>query len=623
MDVEVKQAVSFGPFHLDPEARQLLREGQPVSLTPKAFDALLFLAQNGGRLISKEELMKALWPDAYVCDSNLTQTVFMLRKALGKAESGQSYIVTVPGRGYRFVADVAPPEPVPFPSKSETVPLEKTSGSRRRWSLVVLVVLMGLGAIAGVRWWRARRAVRSDRVLLAVLPFENFTGDPSQEYFSDGLTEDMIAKLGHLNSQKLGVIGRTSVMHYKKSGVAIDQIARDLGVQYVLEGSVQRGTDKIRITAQLIQTKDQSHIWARQYDRQLGEVLTTEDEIAQEIADEIRLTLGDNKKPTPNRQSLTASEYKAYDLYLRGRYFWNKRTAESLRLAIENFQQAIAIAPNYAPAYAGLADSYAMMSGYTFVAPNEAMPKARAAALKALQLDDSLAEAHTSLAEVAENYDWDWETAEKEFRRAIQLNPNYPTAHQWYAEFLAFQGRFDEALAESERAQQLDPLSLIIASDNAAIYYFAGRDDEAIQRFRRVLAMEPTFPRAQLIIAAYAQKGQYDEAFNHLQEWHRKADGPWPWAWEAYLYARIGEKKKVLHAFQEMKRMARREPVESPAMFVVANLGMNNKDETFAWLEKGFRERSNLLTALKVDPLFEPLRGDPRFQEMLRRLKMP
>jgi TolB-like protein/Tfp pilus assembly protein PilF len=456
--------------------------------------------------------------------------------------------------------------------------------------------------------------------MLAVLPFENLTGDAAQEYFSDGLTEEMIAQLGRLDPEHLGVIARTSVMHYKHSQEQLEQIGRELGVQYVLEGSIRRDAGKVRISAQLIQMRDQSHLWARQYDRELINLLALQGEIAQEIADGIQLTLGDNKRIDSTHQaSLSPEAYEAYDLYLKGRYFWNKRTTQGFQHAIEYFQQAIARDPNYARAYAGLADSYALMSGYSLAPQNKLMPKARAAALRAVELDDRLAETHTSLALVTENYDWDWQNAEKEYRRAIQLDPNYATAHHWYAEYLAYQGRFDEAFAEIERARQLDPLSLIIATDNGAILYFSRQYDRAIEQFRAVLDMEPNFPRAHLLIFAYVQKGLFADALADIAKWHRINDAPGIWAIQTYVYGRSGQRAEARRALEKLQQLNQHRQMD-PAPIALAYVGMDNKDETFAWLQKAYSEHSNALTALKVDPIYDPLRSDHRFQELLRRV---
>jgi tetratricopeptide (TPR) repeat protein len=311
--------------------------------------------------------------------------------------------------------------------------------------------------------------------------------------------------------------------------------------------------------------------------------------------------------------------YEAYDLYLKGRYFWNKRTVQGFQQAIEYFQQAIAKDPNSARAYAGLADSYALMSSFTLAPQNEFMPKARTAAQRAVELDDKLAEAHTSLALVTENYDWDWQNAEEEFRRAIQLNSNYATAHHWYAEFLAYQGRFDEAFKESERARQLDPLSLIIATDHGAILYFSRQYDRAIEQFRAVLDMEPNFPRAHLLVFAYVQKGLFADALADIEKWRRVDDAPGSWAIEAYVFGRSGRRVEALRALEKLQQSNRRQQMD-PAAIALAYVGIDNKDEAFAWLQKAYSEHSNAITTLKVDPIYDPLRSDPRFQELLRRV---
>ena len=493
----------------------------------------------------------------------------------------------------------------------------------RRWPVLLGISILLIATTgAYFRWSRSRAGPQPsrERAMLAVLPFENLTGDAGQDYFSDGLTEEMIAQLGRLDPERLGVIARTSVMHYKQSHAPLNQIGRELGVQYVLEGSVRRDSNKVRISAQLIQMKDQTHVWARQYDRELSNLLALQAEIAQEIAGGIQLTLRDHKKiDSVHQASLSPEAYEAYDLYLKGRYFWNKRTSEGFQRAIEYFQQAVATDPSYARGYAGLADSYALMSGYTLAPQNEFMPKARTAARRAVELDDRLAEAHTSLALVTENYDWDWKTAEKEFRRAIQLDPNYATAHHWYAEYLAYQGRFDEAFAEIGRARQLDPLSLIIATDNGAILYFSRQYDRAVEQFRAVLDMEPNFPRAHLLVFAYVQKGLFADALADIEKWRRIDDAPGSWAIQAYVYGRTGQQVEARRALEKLQHLNRRRQMD-PAAIALAYVGMDNKDEAFAWLEKAYSEHSNTLTALKVDPIYDPLRGDPRFQNLLHRV---
>jgi TolB-like protein len=458
--------------------------------------------------------------------------------------------------------------------------------------------------------------------MFAVLPFENLTGDPGQDYFSDGLTEEMIAQLGHLDPNRISVIARTSVMHYKNSPAQLPEIAQDLGVQYVLEGSVRRDSDRVRINARLIQVKDQVPLWSRQYDRELSHLLALQGEIAQEVGDEIQLALGDGRSTANGRVATAApsTSYEAYDLYLKGRYFWNKRNAQSFRQAAEYFQLAIDQDGNYAPAYAGLADTFALMSSYGYVAPAEFIPKARAAALKALQIDESLAGAHASLAVIAQNYDWDWPTAEREYRRAIQLDPDYATAHQWYAECLGFEGRFDEAFAESERARKLDPLSLIVSADYAALLYFSRQYDRSIEEFRRVLEMEPNFPRAYIVIFPLVEKGLFAEALADVDKWKRVVDSPWPVAVQVYVYARSGQMAQARRSLQELRHSDQRQFLD-PAAMLMAHVGMDNKDETFAWLQKCYDARSPL-TTLKVDPMYDPLRSDPRFQKFLHDVRL-
>jgi TolB-like protein/DNA-binding winged helix-turn-helix (wHTH) protein/Flp pilus assembly protein TadD len=620
----------FDDFRLDARNRILLLGQDPVPLTAKALDTLLVLVKSEGRLVTKDDLMKAVWPDSVVEESNLTQTIFMLRKALGQTRD-QGYIVTVPGRGYRFVADVkkvlsdGPVLVATVPAgRVAEIPIRRDRTLFRQWSALLAIALILVGAAGALLWFRSqsRPSPPLGRSMLAVLPFQNLTGDPTQDYFSDGLTEEMISQLGNLDTQHMGVIARTSVMHYKNTQTPLDQIGRELSVQYVVEGSVRRDSERVRISAQLIQMKDQSHIWARQYDRELRGLLTVQGEIAQEIADEIQLTLGEqrelNPKRAPVRSSAAPQSYEVYDLYLKGRYFWNKRTPEGFRQAAEYFQQAIDQDANYARAYAGLADTYGLMSTWGQVPPNEFMPKARSAALRALEIDETLAEAHTSLALVAENYDYDWQTADKEFRRAIQLDPSYATAHQWYAEYLSWQGRFEEALAESERARQLDPLSLIIATDHASILYFSRQYDRAIAQCRAVLDMDPNFNRVRgILLVADVQSGRFAEAMDETAHWTGQPDSTWAWGWRAYVYGRWGRASEAQHALAKFENLFPRYPNDPTQTLLLAYVGTGQKDRALALLQKGYATHSNIVATLNVDPGYDPLRSDPHFQQLL------
>ncbi len=499
----------------------------------------------------------------------------------------------------------------------------------RRWSKkswLVLAATFGIvlivGSVGYIRLSGSRNPPRQPRgrLMLAVLPFQNLTGDPGQEYFSDGMTEEMITQLSNLDPQHLGVIARTSVMHYKNGQAPLDQIGRELGAYYVLEGSVRRDSDKVRITAQLVQMKDQSHLWSRTYDRELSHLLALQGEIAHQIADEIKFTLGDHTSSEPvHASSSSPATYEAYDLYLRGQYFWNKRTVEGFQQAIAYFQQAIAKDPSYARAFAGLADSYALLGSYSLAPQLDFMQKARAAALRALELDDKLPEAHTALALIVQNYDWDWQTAEKEYRRAIELNPNYVTAHHWYAEHLTYRGRLDEAFAESERARQLDPLSLIIAADNGAILYYSRQYDRAIEKWNAVLAMDPAFSRAHLVRYAYVEKGRIADALAEVENYDPVDDTPWRWSSLAYIYGRSGQRAQALRALRKLEQINRRQPMDSAAI-LWAHVGIGDKDQAFVWLEKAYTEHSNTLITLKVEPGYDSLRSDPRFQDVMRRV---
>jgi len=632
--LSLTRVLRFGVFQVNLAARELRKHGVRIRLPGQPFCILSILLEKPGQVITREEMRQRLWSsDTFVdFEHSLNSAIKKLRAALGDTPENSRYIETVPRMGYRFIAPV---EEISTNGRSASETpgatanverADKTEESRhRRWPLFLGIPVVLITVIAGYFAWsraRVRPQPPSGRLMLAVLPFENLTGDSGQDYFSDGLTEEMIAQLGHLDPEHLGVIARTSIMHYKHGHEQLGQIGRELAVHYVLEGSVRRDSGKVRITAQLVQMKDQTPVWSRQYDRELSGLLALQGEIAQEIADEIQPILGsDHKRIAADRKSTTSpSSYEAYDLYLKGRYFWNKRTKDSFQQAAEYFQQAIAKDPNYARAYAGLADTFGLMSTWYLVPQNEFMPKARDAALKALRIDASVAEAHTSLALVAENYDYDWQTAEKEFRQAIQLDPGYGTAHQWYAECLSFQGRFDEALAESERARQLDPLSVIIARDHGTILYFSRQYDRAIEQFRAVREMDPDFPRAGALIEAYVQKGQFADALAELGKLRTHGDALWYWSYLAYICGRSGQRAQAQRALARLEYLVRYSQSELLLPLLVAYAGTDRKDEVIALLQKAYSEHSNSVVTLKVEPHYDALRSDPRFQDLLRRV---
>ena len=653
MDLEparVPGSIKFGEdFEFDSRACRLRRSGRVLKLERIPMEILAVLVEQRGQLVSREHIVERIWgKDVFLdTDNSINGAIRKVRQALRDNPEEPRFIQTVTGRGYRFIApvidhEVQTPEvqrevqrvevvpgpqpqlePQPQPESPAPEPLT-VKPVRSRWWVVFAICIALMVALGAYLWSRSqmRRVPSNGRLMLAVLPFENLTGDASQDYFSDGMTEEMIARLGSLDPLHLGVIARTSVMQYKHNKETLDQIGRELGVQYALEGSFRRDPGGgLRITAQLIKVQDQSHLWVRQYDREPGNLLAIQGDIAQEIANEIEFRIGSNERTKPaDRASLSPSESAAYELYLKGRFFSNKRTVQGLRQASEYFQQAVAKDPQYAPAYAGLAESYALMGAYSGSPQVEYIAKARTAVKRALELDEGLPEAHTALAVIAQNYDWDWATAEKEYRRAIQLNPNYATGHHWYAECLALQGRFGEAFPEIESARQLDPLSLIIAADYGAILYFSRQYDRAIEQFRSVLDMEPNFPRAHMLVWAYTQKGMFADALADAEAWRQTDSSPnWSWVMIAYVSGRSGDQARAKLALERLKRVETHGALD-PLSFAVAYIGMGNNDQALGWLEKACAERSSSLTALKVDPTYDPLRNDPRFQELVRRV---
>ena len=644
MRQEPKHLYEFGPFRLDGPERLLLRDGKPVELTPKAFDTLVALVENSGHLLTKEDLLKRVWPDTFVEEATLAKNVFTLRKALGSTPGEDQYIETVPTRGYRFVGKVREiTESAPAPARRGTGDLpvnaldsvepvavssreDARRGARSRGMMVALVLaacLVAVGYLERQRFW-PQADPPAGRMMLAVLPFANMSGDPAQEYLADGFTEEMITQLGGIEPGRLGVIARTSAMQYKNTQKHADQIGRELGVAYLLEGSLRREGGRVRISAQLIQVRDQTHLWTADYDRDDRDILALQSDVAKAIAGEIRIKL--TPEEHAHRAAPRSVDPQAYKLYLQGRYFWNKRTEPGYVKAVEYFNQAIAQDPKYPQAYAGLADAYALLGSMSNaeMPRREAMPKAKTAALTALQLDPSLAEAHTSLAFVKMHFEWDWPGAQQEFKRAIELNPTYPTAHQWYAYWPVAQGRTGEALEEVRRAQEADPLSLIIMTDTCELLIYAGRYDQAAQQAQKVLELDSNFTLAHVYLAsAYGNKQMYREAMGEIQKALTLTHGSaWVRVGLARTYSLAGQRAKAEAILQELLEDARhRDDLEMGIALVYAALG--EKDQAFAWLEKAYQNRDGSLILLKAAPFYEPLRGDPRFADLERRVGLP
>jgi TolB-like protein/DNA-binding winged helix-turn-helix (wHTH) protein/Flp pilus assembly protein TadD len=626
MEAPLQQPYSFGPFVLDPVEKRLLRDGQPIALPPKALDTLFALVEHRGHVMEKGELLERIWPNTFVEEATLTQNIFTLRKALGDSPDGHQYIETIPKRGYRFVAPVRALEQPRAPANAQSQPRRTPARRLVLWALLgILVLVTSAGLYFRARSRDLQHRSSPNRITLAVLPFQNLTPDPSQEYFSDGLTEEMITQLGGLNPERLGVIARTSAMHYKGTTEFAGQIGRELGVDYLVEGSLRRQGSRVRISAQLIRVRDQMHLWAQDYDRDSTDYLALERDVTHDIAAQIQLRLS----AQPAARASPPSNPNAYDAYLKGRFFWNKRSEQGHLKAIEYFNQAITTDPGYAQAYSGLADAYALLGSNptTAITRQEAMSKARDAALKALTLDDAVAEAHTSLAFVYWHYDWNWPAAEKEFRRALQLNPSYPTAHHWFAYYLVSQGRTDQSIEEIRHAQETDPLSVIINTDFAQILYFAHRYDQAIEQAKRALEMDPQFSLARLALAwSYLEKHRYEAA---VQEAKNVADAPGAGpdfkANLAATYAAAGQATQARDLLLSLKADSERQHAGqlffAPIAQVYAALG--EKEQAFAWLEKDFQNRNGGLTLIKVMPFFDSLHGDPRFADLVRRIGLP
>jgi serine/threonine protein kinase/tetratricopeptide (TPR) repeat protein len=493
-------------------------------------------------------------------------------------------------------------------------------------------------------WWRGKAALAAGGLVLAalltlvtwftlfrgrgeaidsvaVLPFVNVSADPNTEYLSDGITESLINSLSRLPN--LRVISRNSAFRYKGRDRDPRAAARELGVHAVLTGRVVQRGDSLSVGAELVDTRDDRQLWGEQYNRKLADILGVQEEISREISEKLRLRLtGEEKVRMAKRPT---ENIEAYQLYLKGRYYWNKRTEEGFKKGIEYFQQAIEKDPNYALAYAGLADSYALAGmPLSPMSPSERMAKAKAAALKALEIDDTIAAAHTSLAYIEHRFDWDWRGAEKEFKRAIELNPNYATAHQWYAFFLATMGRMDEAIAEAKLAQQIDPLSLVMNAALGRVYHFARQYDRAIDQFRKTIEMDPNFASAHFDIAAsYVEKRMYTEAIAEYQKVLAISGRNLTYLSElGWAHARAGNTLEAMKILNQLKEISRQSYVP-PFAFAFIYIGLGDKDHAFTWLEKDYEQRDNTMVFLKAEPIFDPLRSDPRFADLLRRIGLP
>ncbi len=572
------RSYEFGPFRLDARGRLLFHAGKRVALAPRAVDILIALIESRSHPLGREELLRRVWADTAVEEGSLTSHISLLRKTLGPAPQGGQYIETLPKRGYRFAA-----------------PVEETSER-------------SAGQAAG-------------RIMLAVLPFEDLSPGRRRGYFSDGLTEEMISRLGRLNPERLGVIARTSAMHYKGTEKTIHQIGRELNVSHVLEGTVRRAGRRARITAQLIQVRDQAHLWAESYEGDLGDILALQDEVAGAVARQVEVKLAPAARPP---RANAPVDPKAHEAYLKGRYLWNRRSLEALLKSVRHFERAIDLDAGYAAAYAGLADSYLTLhDGGAHLAPEDATAKAKAAAMEALRIDANLAEAHTSLGH-ANFHDLKWREAEKSLRRAIELNPSYGTGHFYYANYLVAIGRGEEAIAQARIARELDPLSLPAEDNVATVLYYAHRYEEAVETSLKAIDDDPTYAMAHLNLGrASTEVGRHREAIAALEK-AVTLSGRSPEFVAALAYAcAVAAKRGVsVKLLAELERDSKKQYVSAHA-FALVFAGLGDHDRAFAWLEKAYEERSSPLPFLRINPRLASLHGDGRFNELLRRVGLP
>jgi len=577
--ISSKTVVRFGPFEADLRAGELRKHGVKLKLVGQPFEVLAMLLECPGQLVAREELRAKLWPtDTFVdFDHGLNAAVNKLRDALNDSAEKPNYVETVPRRGYRFINAVG---------LHDSQDLLGEPSSPKIQSLVVL-------------------------------PLENLSKNPEEEYFTDGMTDQLITNLTQIGALK--VISRTSAMRYKGTKKSLPEIARELHVDAVVEGAVMWVGGRVRISAQLIEAPTDHHLWAASYERDLRDVLSMQEEVTRAIVSEIRVKL------TAQEQARLANRHpinpEAYKLYLKGRYHWNKRSLEGFQKAIEYFQLAAANDPAYALAYVGLADTYTYFSFFDVVPPREAMPKAKAAAARALEIDNRLGEAHVSLGYVSYMYDWDWPAAGKHFEQALALNPGYSRAHTFYPFYLSSLGRSEEALAAAKYSLDLDPASPAVSHSLAVQLYLARQFDNAITQAHKTLELDPNFAISyQLLGEVCVSRGMYREGLPELEKYSALSRGrAMSLALLGYAHARLGERSQALRMLEQLEAASKQS--YTPAFsFAVVYAGLGEKDQAFTWLEKAYGERTSRLGYLKVEPLWDPLRSDPRFAELVRRI---
>ena len=645
MNQQPRHIYEFGPFRLDAAERLLSRDGEVVPLQPKVFDLLLALVERPGRLLEKDELMKAVWPDTIVEEVNLANNISILRKTL--SENGERFIETAPKRGYRFVASVREivEESMGFTREQQPESLKaidephsatangataiaritpiKSPGAwfrrHKRSAMISLAVIVVAAAIIAFFTWESLRKKSGGTIeSIAVLPFTN--ADPNTEYLSDGITESLINSLSQL--PQLKVIARTTAFHYKGKEADPRTVGRDLDVDAVLTGKVVQQGDSLIVQAELVKTSDGAQMWGERYERyerKLADIFTAKEEVVRQISERLRTPLtGAERKQITKRHT---ENVEAYQHYMRGRYFAEKRTEESYQKAIEHYKQALDLDPNYAMAYVGLADAYYL--GHRFPR-EEKIRQSRGAAEKALAIDETLSEAHTSLGRILWQYDWNWRSAKREFERAIDLDPGNAFGHRIYGYYLASMGQLERSIAEQKQAQRLDPLSLIINLNVGSVLNLAGETDEALAQIRKTQELDKNYVEAyQELGVVYAQKGMYAEAIAELNK--AALSGAYvsrSISLLGYNYALWGKRDEAVKRLDELKELSKRSGVPAYDMAIIYT-GLGEKDQAFKWLRQACEDRHGMVVYLKFDTLFKSLRTDPRFADLLQYIGLP
>jgi TolB-like protein/DNA-binding winged helix-turn-helix (wHTH) protein/Tfp pilus assembly protein PilF len=623
-----RTVLRFDNFEVYLLSGQLRKNGRPIRLQEQPFQVLQALLERPGEIVTREQLKQKLWPaDTFVdFDDGLNTAVKKLRDTLGDSSERPRYIETIPRRGYRFIGTIEDETPqveidgAGHAANAQSDGVTSEMNGRRQWLWVCAVaIVLAATSISGWMLSRARSAARGNNApiaSLAVMPFANLSGDPSQEYFADAMTDEMTSDLAKIGA--LRVISRTSAMHYKGTSPTVSQIARELNVDGIIEGSVLRAGDRVRITVQLIDARSDAHRWSESYERELKDILSLQGELARTIAGEVRAVV------TPAEQVRLQSDSvnpEAYNAYLLGAFFARRRSGPAIEKAIEHFQDAIRIDPNYARAYAGLANAYVEREIWGGVGVGKSIHEIRAATLKALELDDELPEGHALLARIHFQYDWDWQGTETEYKRAIELNPNLADTYDYYAFYLQAMSRHDEALAAVHRAVELDPVSPSAYSDQGRIEYRARQYEKAISSYQRSLELDDGFiPALSRIVELYQQTGKFDQALAAVKRLQQKENTPDSGLLQlAWIYARSGKRRQAL----ELLRRAEDKKLPQNVRGVVDTyVALGDSENALARLQDGIKDRS-ILPFVFVDPMLDPLRSDPRFKAMIVRAGIP